>query len=120
MLVRHQAKLRILAQAKKTGTLAYLRALQGSRRIMIALLAVYLMLQFMVVAAVGALVTGFMLWEAEQTFKLQILFGIFLGMSALPALLLMIVFSERLWYKLSGAEKLVEQVREPGQFRDAA
>lgn len=120
LLVKHQAKLRFLAQAKKTGTLAYLRALQGTRRVMVAVLLAFLMLQFMVLAAFGALITGIMLWDADQHFKLQILFAAFLGIAGLPALVLSVLFSERLWYKISGAEKLVENVRERENFRDAA
>lgn len=110
-LIRHQAKLRFLAEAKKTGTIAYLRAVNGSRRFLIGALAAFLLLQFMVLAGFGALVTGFMLWEADQTLKLQILFAIFVGLFGIPALLLAFLFSERLWYKASGAEKLVNALR---------
>jgi len=111
MLAGHHAKMRFLREAKKMGTLAYLRALQGSRRLAIAALGAFLVLQFMVLAAFGALVTGFMLWDQDYTFKLQVLFAIFAGMFALPASLLVILFSERLWYRASGAEKLVDDLR---------
>src|SRR5690606_25698627 len=97
---------------KKTGTLAYLRALQGSRLVLVAGLLAFFILQFMILAAFGALITGFMLWDQDQGFKLQILFGIFTGMFALPALVLAIVLSERFWYKYSGAAKLVEEIRD--------
>lgn len=110
-LIRHQAKLRFLNEVKKTGTIAYLRAVNGSRRFLIGALAAFVLLQFMVLAGFGALVTGFMLWEADQTLKLQILFAIFLGMFGIPALLIVFLFSEKLWYKASGAEKLVNAIR---------
>lgn len=83
------------------------------------LLAAFLMLQIMVLAGFGTLITGFMLWDTDQTFKLQLLFGIFLGLCGLPALALAVLFSERLWYKLSGAEKLVAQVLEQDQNSEA-
>jgi len=79
--------------------------------VIVAALLAFIFLQFMVLAGFGALVTGFMLWEADYTFKLQILFSIFLALAGLPALGLAVIFSERLWYKASGAEKLVEQIR---------
>lgn len=122
MFLRHQAKLRIVAQAKKTGTLAYLRAVQGTRRAMAAALLAFFMLQFMVLAAFGALITGFMLWEADQYFKLQILFAIFLAVAGIPALVLAVLFSERLWYKFSGAKKMVDGLRKEDrdELRDAA
>lgn len=115
LLIRHQAKLRFLAKAQKTGTLAYLRVLKGSRRVLMALLGAFLMLQIMVLAAFGSLVTGFLLWDAEPHFKLQILFGIFLALCGLPVLVLGFLFSERLWYKVSGAEKLVAHVLKQNQ-----
>jgi hypothetical protein len=111
MLIRHEAKLRFVAKAKKTGTIAYLRAVNGSRRLLIGVLVAFILLQSMVLAGFGALITGFMLWEADQTLKLQVLFTIFMGMFTIPALMLFILFSEKLWYKASGAEKLVNDLR---------
>jgi hypothetical protein len=111
-LIRHQAKLRFLSEAKRKGTLAYLRALQGARWVLIGLIMVVVLFQVMVLAGFGALITGFMLWETDYTFKLQILFAAFLALSGLPALGLAILCSERMWYKASGAEKMVERLRQ--------
>ena len=119
MLIRHQAKLRFLSEAKRKGTLAYLRALQGARRALIGLVLVIVMFQVMVLAGFGALLTGFTLWEADYTFKLQILFAVFLALAGLPALGLAILCSERIWYKASGAEKMVDRLRQDEQ-REAA
>ncbi len=119
MLLRHQAKLRFLAEAKRKGTLAYLRALQGARRALIGLVLVIVMFQVMVLAGFGALITAFMLWETDYAFKLQILFAVFLALSGLPALGLAILCSERMWYKASGAQKMVENLSKDEQ-REAA
>jgi hypothetical protein len=110
MLIRHQAKLRLLTEVKKKGAIAYLRAVNGSRRFLIGALVAFILLQFMVLAGFGALITGFMLWEADHALKLQILFGVFVGLFSVPALFLSFLFSERLWYKASGAEKIIDAV----------
>lgn len=110
MLINHQAKLRFLAKAKKTGTLAYLKALQGSRRVLILLLGAFMFVQVMLMAGFGALITGFMLWDYE--YKLQVLFAIFLALFMVPFALLAFMFSEAVWYKYSGAKKLVEDIRQ--------
>jgi hypothetical protein len=119
MFLRHRAKMMVVAKAKKAGTLAYLRAVQGSRRALMLALAAFLLLQTMLLAGFGALVTGFMIWDTDPAFKWPLLFGIFLGMFALPALALVVLFSERLWYRASGAKKMVDSLGEHQQ-REAA
>lgn len=111
MLIGHQAKLRLLREAKKTGVVAYLRVLQSSRYVLVAGLLAFLMLQFMVLAAFGAIVAGVMLLDQDFKLKLEILFWFFTAMFTLPALALAIVFSERVWYRYSGAQKMVEDLR---------
>lgn len=119
MVLKHRAKLRVVSKVRRAGVLAYLRAVQGSRYALIAALSAFLILQCMVMAAFGALITGFMLWDEDPTFKLQILFGIFTAMFALPALALLYILSERKWYKLSGAEKLVEEFQRENEKKAA-
>lgn len=107
----HHAKLRLLSQAKRTGTLAYLRVLQATRRILAGSLAAFFVLQFMVLSFAGALVTGVWLLDLDTQLKLQILFGVFCAGFGLPFLALAIGLSERVWYKASGAQKIVEDLR---------
>ncbi len=111
MILGQQAKKGVLRQAKRTGLLAYLRVLRGTRRFLILSLATFLILQFMVLAAFGALVTGFMLWDHDFAAKIEILFYVFLGMFSLPAIALLVLFSERIWYKASGAARIVDSLR---------
>lgn len=117
-LIGHRAKLQVIREAKRHGVVAYMRALQGTRRVLILALLAFLVLQLMLLSLVGAVVTGVLLWEADPTLKLQVLFGVSLAVFAIPALGLTIVFSERLWYRLSGAQKMVDDLQ--ARKQDAA
>jgi hypothetical protein len=86
--------------------------MQGTRHALLAALLTFFFLQTIVFAAGGALVTGFWLWDYDLHLKLQLAFGICLGMFFLPVLLLAVIFSERLWYRVSGAEKMVNEILE--------
>lgn len=98
---------RAVDHAKRQGVKAYLQVLQASRRMLVLTLAGFIVLQTMILAGFGALVTGMLLWDHDLQGKLQILFGVFMGMTVLPFLALLILASERVWYKASGAEKMV-------------
>ena len=108
----HHAKTQMIRQAKRKGVAAYVRVVQGTRRALLGMLLLYFFLQIIVLAGVGAVVTGLWLWDYDPHVKMQIAFGICLGFFFLPALLLMVVFSERLWYKHSGAKKMVDELIE--------
>ncbi|MBX3020735.1 MAG: hypothetical protein KF799_03595 [Bdellovibrionales bacterium] len=110
-LIGQRAKIEAMREAKRYGVIAYMRALQGTRRVLILALLAFLVLQLMLISLVGALVVGFQLWNEEPHFKMQVLFGVFATLFTLPALGLCVVFSERVWYKLSGAEKMVNDVQ---------
>jgi len=104
-------KLKLVYEAKRKGLAAYMRAIQGTRRLMILVLVGALMLQLMMLSAVGALVTGFLLWDHDFQAKIEILFWIFSAMFAVPAGLLTAIFSERLWYKASGAKRMMDELK---------
>jgi len=110
LFVRERAKRDIVNTARRRGTLAYLRAVQGTRRGLMALLLSFVVLHVMILGFIGSLVTGLWLWNADFEFKVQILFGVFLGLWTLPAILLFVLFSERLWYRVSGAEKMMRDL----------
>lgn len=110
----------LVTRAKRKGVIAYLHALQGTRRAVVIALAAFFIFHGILLAGFGALVTGMMLLNLEQRTMLEILFSIFLAMFLLPLLALMWAMSERLWYKASGAEKMVEEVTGHKEERKAA
>ncbi len=93
---------------KRRGMLAYLKTLQVVRRSVVATIALICVLQLMVIGAVGVFVTGVMLTNQDPVAKLWILLSGFLFILALPLVALAIVFSERFWFKMSGADKYFE------------
>ena len=100
----------VVNEVRRRGTLAYLKTVNATRLILIGALLSFIFLQMMVISLIGVIVTGFFLWEHEFQAKLEILFWIFLGMFTLPALLLIVGLSERLWYRVSGAKKMVDDL----------
>ena len=97
-------------KAKRKGLAAYLRLVQGGRYFLVAILCAFLMLQTMMLAAFGALVTGFLLWDFDKQSKLQILLGLFLTLFFVPLALLIWGLSERTWFRASGAAKLMQDL----------
>jgi len=100
----------LVREAKRRTLAVYLRALRGARYSMMALLAAFFVLQIMMLSLVGAMVTAVYLWDHDFQAKMEILFWIFAGTFAVPALLLMILMSEFLWFRLSGARKLMDEI----------
>lgn len=110
LIIGHRAKLKMVTEAKRHGVIAYLKLLQGSRYALIGLLVVGFVLQLMILSFIGVLVTGVWLLELETQTKLFVLFGVFASLFFIPAALLAYVLSERVWYKASGAEKVVDSL----------
>lgn len=100
----------LVRECKRRSLAVYLRAIRATRLSVIGLLATFLFLQLMMLAGVGALVTGFMLWEKDFQAKLEILFWVFTGAFGLPAIALMILLSEWLWFRMSGASKMMDEL----------
>lgn len=100
----------VVREAKRRALAAYLRALRATRLSVIALLAAFVVLQLMILSGIGALVTGFFLWDHEFKAKIEILFWIFAGTFTVPAVLLCFLMSEYLWFRLSGARKLMDDL----------
>jgi hypothetical protein len=111
MFLGAEVKKTVVREVKRKGVIAYLRTLQGARRFVILCLAAFLVLQVMIFSGFGALVTGFLLWDYDFAAKIEILFGVFLGLFAFPFIAFLVICSERFWYKASGAERLVESLR---------
>lgn len=108
--IENYTKNRMVSEAKRRGALAYLRAVQGTRMMVIGALVGFLFLQLMILSFVGLLITGVLLWNHDFEAKIEILFWIFAGLFSFPFLILLIGLSERFWFKASGAEKLVRSV----------
>ncbi len=112
---------RAVQKAKRRGVIAYIQALDGIRRALIFAFIGFLFLQTIMLAGVGALVSGVMLLDYDLHFKLQILFATFLAIFLIPILLISIALSQRVWYRVSGAEKMVnETLTEDKSTRHAA
>ena len=109
-LYRTKAQVDFFVHAKRRAVVAYLNILQGGRRLLVVAFAAFLILQAMLLAGFGALVTGFILWDYDYHSKMVILFFIFLGLFVIPLGLLVWLLSERTWYRLSGAAKLVDDI----------
>ena len=111
---------RMVLRAKRRGVVTYLKALQGSRRILLIAVSVFFVFNVVALAGIGTFVTGVMLLDLDQRQKLWILFGVFAALFFIPVIALVIAFNERVWYKMSGAEKMVEDLRlEPEESKAA-
>ncbi len=101
----------LMREMKRKSLAAYLRAVRAARLSLIVVLLAGLILQAMLLAGFGAVVTGFLLWDYEFAAKIEILFWIFTSMFLIPFVLLLILLSERLWLRLSGAKRMMENLK---------
>ncbi len=105
-------QLRAVDRFKAKGLKTYLRVLQGARFSAMGIVALLLTLQilcFGLALMIGAAI--FLApWELET--KLWSIFGIGAGLFLLPLMTLMALLSERTWYRVSGADRMVGQVLE--------
>lgn len=99
-------------QAKKTGLLTYLKILQVTRKSLILAVFLFFFLQMMFFGFIGLVVTGVWLWPTDDLhLKLWVLFGVFSFLFLVPALGLFFIFSDRMWFRLSGAKKMLEEAQ---------
>lgn len=120
MLFRMWSGRLAITAMKRRGMLVYLRALQTARRSLLAAIVFACVLQLMVIGLVGAFITGVLLLEQETGVKLWILFSGFGVLFGLPFVTLIVVFSERVWFKASGAEKFFSHDVAPAGARRPA
>lgn len=90
--------------------LYYLKTLRATRRGLLGLVSVMLIFQTMMLSLLGAGVVGVFLAVDAPERRLWILLGVFAVMFLIPFMVIMALFSEKLWYRASGAEKMVEQL----------
>ena len=98
-----------LRKAKSQGLLVYLKALQAVRKALAGGLLFFVLIQLMIFGLIGSVVTLVLLGPQDVTTKLSILFVIFAALFLIPFLFLLAVFSEKTWFKISGAEKLIRE-----------
>lgn len=103
----------LVRECKRRSLAVYLRAIRAARLSVIGVLFTFLFLQLMMLSGIGALVTGFMLWNRDFQSKIEILFWIFAGTFGVPAILLAVLLSERLWLRISGARKMLDDLEQP-------
>jgi hypothetical protein len=95
-------------EIKQKGVLLYLRTLSMVRKSLLFGLLVFCVFQMMVLGFIGAVVSGIWLLPIEdQVIRLWILFGVFASFFIIPFLVLLVLLSEKVWYKASGAEDLL-------------
>jgi hypothetical protein len=94
---------------RKKALLAYLRILQIVRKSLLAAFFAYFILQMMVFGFLGSVIAGIWLLPYELETKLYLLLGTFGFLFLLPAMGLMFVFSERLWFEASGAKQMMDE-----------
>jgi hypothetical protein len=95
---------------QKKGLLIYLKSLQVFRKTLAGSVLLFLFLQLMLVGFVGSLVAAIFLLPQDMETKLWILLGVFFTLFILPLISLLIVFSEKFWFRASGAEKMVSDL----------
>jgi len=101
-----------IVRAKRQGVIAYIRALQGTRHALLLLVMAFFIFHFIVLSGVGALVTGLFLLNMETQTILTVLFCIFALLFFVPIAILCFAFSERAWYRYSGAQKMVDDLKD--------
>ena len=101
----------ISQRAKYQGAVAYLRVIQGSRQIVVVILLTAFLMHAVALSFLGVVMSGVWLLDIAPENKLWILFGTFLGFFVILTVALVLALSERVWFKASGAEKIVDFLR---------
>lgn len=100
-----------IKRAQKKMMLVYLKALRAMRASLLFAFVAFLILQFMGLGFVGASVTAIWLYPApDLDSKLYLLLWFFIALFIIPALGLVILFSDRFWFRLSGAREMMKDL----------
>ena len=89
------------------GVVFYLRLINGARQASLAVVAGLVFLQLMALGFIMMVTAGLLLSPLSMEEKLWGLLGAGGFLFLIPAIALLVIFSQRSWYKLSGAERLV-------------
>ena len=100
-----------IQRARRKMTLMYLKAVQAARRSLLAAILIFFVLQLMILGFLGAGITAIWLYPTpDLESKLYLLLAFFSILFLIPAVGLGIFFSERVWFRLSGAKEMVEGI----------
>ncbi|OYZ24655.1 MAG: hypothetical protein B7Y39_00315 [Bdellovibrio sp. 28-41-41] len=100
---------RLIQESKKKGVLLYLKVLQAVRTSIVGALIVFFALQIFIVAVVGIVLTVLYLVPLENETKAWILLGLCGTIVLFVALVLNHIFSEKTWFKYSGASQFIRK-----------
>lgn len=100
---------------RRQGVLLYLKTLRTVRLGLLGAIALFAVFQLMVLGLIGAIVTGVLLAPLETETRLWILFGGFAALFVIPFVGLLVLFSERVWFKASGARDMAIAAQLPRQ-----
>ena len=97
-------------RVKRKAVLIYLKTLQAMRRSLMVALVIFCFLQLMIFGFLGVVVTMIWLLPQDTNTKLYILLCFFGFIFLIPLMAVCFVLSERLWFRLSGVEKLLKEI----------
>jgi hypothetical protein len=110
MMWARQTGRRALNKAKAKGVLVYLKTVSVTRKTVIVVLLATVAIHIFLMATVGLIVTSVLLFKPDSVSALEILFFGFAGTVGLFLLATGYLLSQGLWYRFSGAQKLVQDI----------
>ena len=100
----------VIHKAKVQSVKAYLQLLQGVRLSLVGILSLLVLVQIVVFGLVITVAAALWLSPLESQLKAWVALGVGAGLCLIPLILVGWILSEGLWYKFSGAEKMVEDL----------
>ena len=107
MLFREYARGRIIGGVRRRGLRVYFRAVNGVRRLLVALVVVNVLIQLMITSLLALCATAAFLFVPDENTRLYVLGAVFLTLFLVPFVGGLYLLSESFWLKLSGAEGLI-------------
>ncbi|MBL7544649.1 MAG: hypothetical protein JNL11_12605 [Bdellovibrionaceae bacterium] len=99
----------LVNETRKTGLLFYLKFLQATRKSLVGILFLFFAFQIFILASVGLVIAGLYLAPIEYETKMWILFYACLAIVFVFSFVLIYAFSEKTWFKYSGAKELLSK-----------
>ena len=97
-------------KAKKKALVIYLKVLQSTRRSLMLVLLVFMILQMFILSFCGLMITViWLLPNSDLITKLYWLLGFFALLFFVSFSALGILLSEKSWFKFSGVDKIVDE-----------
>lgn len=102
-------------EIRRKSTLAFLKALQVVRKSFLGIFFMITLFQLMVIGFVGSVYGLIFIWpELEPSTRLYILFGTSLMFFLVPFSIFMLLLSDKIWFRASGAEKMLKGISDSG------